>query len=469
MKNIKPGFVYFFGSLGGLLFGIDSGIIGGALSPIKQSLPGGMTSVQEGFMTSSVLWGSAITALIVGKLSDKFGRKKLLLAAAVVFTAGAIGCMFAQDYTTLLLVRVLLGAGIGIASASVPAYLAELSPATKRGTIATLFQFMIVTGLLSAYIIDYAFLPFKNVFGDGFTNWQLMLGFAAIPAIILFFGSILIPESPRFLVKEGRVDEAKAILLNLRSNDTAVVATELSEIQEIANEPQGGFKDLLTIGRKGLIAACGLAILQQFVGINAAFYYGPKLAAGIMPSDATAGSVEALQHDQSIAIIFGVVNIVATFVTVLVMQKFANKALLYAGAAMMGLFSFILAGVGFLGDLSSLGVVGIVFVSLYIVGFAFSWGPIIWNTIGEIFPLSVRGIGASIATFANWASNGLMMTLFPIIIAENATTGESHVERGFLVFGIFCIVAIFFTKFFVPETKGKSLEEIEEQFRHGSK
>jgi sugar porter (SP) family MFS transporter len=361
-----------------------------------------------------------------------------------------------------------LGVGIGIASASVPSYLSELAPAKQRGTIATLFQFMIVTGLCLAYVIDYFFLPLKNILYKAgqsgyFANWQLMLGFAAIPAIILLFGAIMVPESPRFLVKVGQTDRAREILMTLRKGDSAQVDAELSEIETVAHEPVGGLKDLVTVARPALIASCGIAILQQFVGINAALYYGPKIAAGVMPSSAPAGSIAALMHDQSLAILFGVVNILATVVTLFIMNKFKNKKLLYAGAAIMCVFSFVLVAVK-LSNGAIPGIVGIISVCIYIVGFAFSWGPIVWNTIGEIFPLAIRGIGASVATFANWAANGLIMTIFPIIIQEKAN-GSSHVEYAFILYGICCVIAILFVRFFVPETKGMSLEQIEEQMR----
>lgn len=475
--KIRPGFVYFFGSLGGLLFGIDSGIISGAMTPIRQMLH--LDAGQIGVMISAVLWGSAIAALLVGRLSDLYGRKKLLVAAAFIFIIGAAACFFVTGYMALLLWRVLLGGGIGIASAIVPAYLSELAPAAKRGTIATLFQFMIVAGLFSAYIIDYFLITDEQIlfyakkhgvtiFQGSLTNWQEMLGSAAIPAIILLIGVLIIPESPRFLVKIGKDEEARAVLMNLRGNDAKIVDAELEEIELVAHIPSEGFGKLLKVAKPALIAACGLAILQQFVGINAAFYYGPVIGESVLHSTARPGSPEALQHGEMFAIVFGAVNIIATFIAVLIMDKFKNKTLLYSGAGIMGVFALVLAliNTGAIKHLLHLpGWLQITFVCAYIIGFAFSWGPIIWNTIGEIFPLSVRGVGAAVGSFSNWVANALIMTIFPVLVQQDANGNAAHIEYGFYVFAIFCVISILFVKFFVPETKGKSLKEIEEQLR----
>jgi MFS family permease len=251
--------------------------------------------------------------------------------------------------------------------------------------------------------------------------------------------------------------------MELRHNDKKAVQLELLEIEKIANLPKEGIKTLLKIAKPALIAACGLAILQQFVGINAALYYGPKIAASILPFNGNPNSVAAWQHSQFIAIIFGVINVIATFITVLVIDRFKNRSLLYVGAVAMCVSSIMLAIVA-MSNGKIPGIVGIIFVCTYIISFAFSWGPIIWNTIGEIFPLSVRGIGASIATCCNWVANGIIMTLYPMIIQEQQD-GSSKVQNGAIIFAVFCIVCVFFVKKYVPETKGESLEQIEEIFR----
>jgi sugar porter (SP) family MFS transporter len=468
--KIKPGLVYFIGSLGGLLFGIDSGLTGGVMSPARHAL--NLDAGWEVLMANIVTFGAAIMALFAGVLNDKFGRKKMLVTAGVVFVIGAAFCSFAWDGVSLTLARLVLGLGIGIASATVPAFLAELAPAAKRSGIATLFQFAIVIGLNVAYVADWAILPA----GDNHPflwmahSFQMMLGFALIPALILLVCALFMPESPRFLARVGRTDEAKAILLAMRNGNKADADAEWAEIDQVLHEPTGGFKDLFTFAKKPLIAAIGLAFFQQMVGINAAFYYGPIIGGSVMPKphpNATIGTgqwIENLQQDQVVAIVFGVVNVLATVVTVLVMNKIKSyKKTLYLGAAIMCFFSVLFVVQVMTSFLPPVGA--IVLVCLYIVGFAFSWGPVFWNIAGEIFPLSVRGVGASIAAAANWFSNFIVMSIFGIVIVKNASGEAQHVEYGFGMFAVGCILAIIFVAVVVPETKNRSLEDIEEGFR----
>lgn len=468
--KIKPGLVYFIGSLGGLLFGIDSGLTGGVMSPARHAL--NLDAGWEVLMANIVTFGAAVMALFAGVLNDKYGRKKMLVSAGAIFIVGAAFCSFAWDGISLTLARLVLGLGIGIASATVPAFLAELAPAAKRSGIATLFQFAIVIGLNVAYVVDWALLPVgdDNPFLWMSHSFQMMLGFALIPAAILFICALFMPESPRFLAKSGKIEEAKAVLLGMRHGNQAEADAEFAEIDKVLHEPTGGFKDLLTFAKKPLIAALGLAFFQQMVGINAAFYYGPIIAGSVIPhpnEGAAVGStgwIENLQQDQVYAIIFGVVNVLATVVTVLIMNKISSyKKTLYLGAVIMGVFSALFVVQVNTGILPPVGA--IVLVCLYIVGFAFSWGPVMWNIIGEIFPLSVRGVGASIGAAANWFSNFTVMSIFGIIILKDGDGVAQHVDYGFGLFAVGCVLAIIFTAVVVPETKNRSLEDIEEGFR----
>lgn len=471
--KIKPGLVYFIGSLGGLLFGIDSGLTGGIMSPARHAL--GFDAGWEVIMANAVTFGAGIMALFAGVLNDRIGRKKCLLVAAFVFVIGAGLCSFAWDGLSLTLSRVVLGLGIGVASATVPAFLAELAPAAKRSGIATLFQFAIVIGLNIAYVVDYLILPAgdDNPFLWMTHSFQMMLGFALIPSVLLFLFALLMPESPRFLAKQGKIEEAKSVLLAMRHGNQADADAEFAEIDKVLHEPTGGFSDLLTYAKKPLIAALGLAFMQQLVGINAAFYYGPIIGASVWPhpndpETAVAGSsawIENLQQDQIVAIIFGVVNVLATVVTVLVMNKVSSyKKTLYLGGAIMCIFSILFVLQVNFNFLPPVGA--IVMVCAYIIGFAFSWGPLTWNILGEIFPLQVRGIGAALGASCNWFSNFIVMSVFGIIILKDADGNAQHVDYGFALFAFGCILAIAFTYFVIPETKGKSLEEIEEGFRH---
>lgn len=473
--KIKPGVVYFIGSLGGLLFGIDSGLTGGVMSPARHTL--GLTPGQEVLMANIVTFGAAIMALFAGVLNDKYGRKKMFVTSAIVFVIGAAFCSVAWDATTLTVARLCLGLGIGIASATVPAFLAELAPAAKRSGIATLFQFAIVIGLNVAYVVDFAVLGTGKDTGFAWIehSFQLMLGFALIPAVVLFVCALFIPESPRFLARNGQIAEAKEVLLGMRNGNQADADAEFAEIEQVLNEPTGGVKDLLTFGKKPLIAALGVAFMQQLVGINAAFYYGPVIAGSVIPhphpgaAEGTSNWFANLAQDQLYSILFGTVNVLATVVTVLVMNRVSSyKKTLYLGGAIMGIFSvlfFILINTNNFGLGEQGGMLAIIMVCAYIIGFAFSWGPLTWNIIGEIFPLSVRGIGASLGAAANWFSNFTVMSVFGIIILKNADGVAEHVDYGFALFAVGCVLAIAYTYFVVPETKNRSLEDIEEGFR----
>ncbi|MDR1862086.1 MAG: sugar porter family MFS transporter [Candidatus Ancillula sp.] len=471
--KIKPGFVYLFGALGGLLFGIDSGLTGGVMSPARNSLQ--LDAGWEVIMANVVTLGAGVVALFAGVLNDKFGRKKMLIAASFVFVVGALFCSVSWDGPSLTFARFVLGAGIGVASATVPSYLAELAPAAKRSGIATLFQFAIVIGLNIAYVADYLILPVAPTHVNSDFLWmvyafQEMLGFAAIPAVILLVGAILLPESPRFLAKAGRIEECKEVLLKMRKGDQAAADAEFAEIDSVAHEAQGGFKDLLTVGKKPLIAVLGLAFFQQMVGINAAFYYGPIIAGSVLPHPqpgaitGSEGWATNLEQDQIYSIIFGIVNVLMTVVTVLIMNKLTSyKKTLHLGAGIMCFFSLLFViqvNTNFLPPIGS-----IVLVCLYICGFAFSWGPVMWNIIGEIFPLGVRGVGSAVGAAANWFSNFIVMSVFGMVIIKNADGVAQHVDYGFAMFAVGCILAIAFTHFVVPETKNRSLEDIEEGFR----
>mgnify|MGYP003623732090 CR=1 FL=1 len=231
MKKIGNGFVFFFGALGGLLFGYDTGVISGAILFIETGMS--LSPIEKGVVVSSILLGAIIGAACIGTLSDKYGRRKMVLAAAAIFSVGALASAFAPNSIFLIFARVLLGTAVGGASALVPVYLAEMAPAKLRGTLSTLNQLMITLGILTAYIVNFGF-------ADSFYNWRLMLGFATIPAVILFIGTLFLPESPRWLLSKGREEEAKAILNNLRSKDD--VDKELDDIKDKKSKETGDLK-----------------------------------------------------------------------------------------------------------------------------------------------------------------------------------------------------------------------------------
>ncbi len=267
--KISNPLIYIFGALGGLLFGYDTGVISGAILFIQKQMH--LDSWQQGWVVSAVLLGAVLGAAIIGPMSDKYGRKKLVMLSSIIFFIGALGSAFSPEFWTLIISRIVLGMAVGASSALIPTYLAELSPAEKRGSMSSLFQLMVMTGILIAYITNYSF-------SGLYTGWRWMLGFASIPAAVLFLGSIILPESPRFLVKDGRTDEARDILYQMNKNDADIVNTELDQIKRQAKIKSGGIKELFgKLVRPALIIGIGLAIFQQVMGCNTVLYYAPTI------------------------------------------------------------------------------------------------------------------------------------------------------------------------------------------------
>ena len=407
---LNSAFIFTFGALGGMLFGFDTGIISGA-SPLIES-DFGLSVSQTGFITSSVLIGSCAGALSIGALSDRFGRKKLLIVSALLFLLGSGLCASSTGFAMMVCARIILGLAVGAASALTPAYLAELAPKERRGSLSTLFQLMVTFGILLAYASNLGFLN-HNLFG--IRDWRWMLGSALVPAALLLLGGLLLPESPRYLVNKGDTRNAFKVLTLIRKDvDQTQVQIELDEIKAVAaQDTKGGVRELFRIARPALVAAIGIMLFQQLVGINSVIYFLPQVfikGFGFPEGDAIWVSVG-----------IGVVN--------------------------------------FVGDVAVLAVPTMILIAFYILGFAVSWGPIAWVLIGEIFPLSVRGIGSSFGSAANWLGNFIVSQFFLVLLDAFG----NNVGGPFAIFGVFSALSIPFVMRLVPETNGKSLEEIEEE------
>ena len=449
-RHLSTFFIFFFGALGGLLFGFDTGIISGASPLIESNFSLG--TEQTGFIVSSVLIGSSVGALSIGSLSDKFGRKRLLVLASILFLIGSGLSIFAMGFVSMIIARIILGFAVGSASALTPAYLAELADAPHRGSLGTMFQLMITLGILLAYVSNLGFLHHNLL---GLRDWRWMLGSALIPALLLFIGSIILPESPRYLVEKGNIDEARDVLHELRKNNPKEDPDkELADIQMVANQPKGGLKELFTFARPAVIVAILLMLLQQLVGINSVIYFLPQVfikGFGFPESNAIWISVG-----------IGVVNFVCTILAYNIMDKFNRKTILLFGSIVMALSIGILSILNFTLQVQDAAVPTMILIGIYIFGFAVSWGPICWLMIGEIFPLNVRGVGTSIGSAANWIGNFIVSQFF----LELLHVFNNNVGGPFAVFTFFAVVSIFFVIFMVPETRGKSLEEIEMEMRH---
>ncbi len=431
--------VYIFGALGGLLFGYDTGVISGAILFIQKQM--NLDSWQQGWVVSAVLLGAVLGAAIIGPMSDKYGRKKLILLSSVIFFVGALGSAFSIGFSTLILSRIVLGMAVGSASALIPTYLAELSPAEKRGSMSSLFQLMVMSGILLAYITNYSF-------SGLYTGWRWMLGFAAIPSAILFLGALVLPESPRYLVKDGRLDEARDVLNKMNEHDEKVVDNELVEIKKQAEIQSGGLKELFSkFVRPALVIGIGLAIFQQVMGCNTVLYYAPTIFTAV----GFGVKAALLAH-----IGIGIFNVIVTAVAVIIMDKIDRKKMLIYGGIGMGIslivmsFSMKLSSGSFVGS-----IICVIALTVYIAFFSATWGPVMWVMIGEVFPLNIRGLGNSFSSVINWAANMVVSLTFPTLL-NSFGTGSL-----FIGYGIICFAAIWFVHSKVFETRNRSLEQIE--------
>ncbi|AKP47383.1 sugar porter family MFS transporter [Bacillus smithii] len=440
--KVSNGLIYFFGALGGLLFGYDTGVISGAILFIKKDL--NLTSWTEGIVVSSILLGCMIGAAISGGLSDRLGRRKVVLMAATIFCIGALGTALAPNTSVLIFFRIVLGLAVGSASTLVPMYLSEMAPTSIRGALSSLNQLMIMTGILLAYIVNYLF--------SSIEGWRWMLGVAFIPGLLLLIGMFFLPESPRWLLKQGRENEARSILNHMRKGRG--VEEEIDEIK-LANQleqEQGGWKEVKERWvRPALIVGIGLAVFQQIIGCNTVLYYAPTTFTnvGLGASAAILGTVG-----------IGIVNVIITAIAVMIIDKVGRKPLLLIGNAGMSISLFVLGIVNALsGPTAAASWTTVICLAVYIAFFSLSWGPVVWVMLSEIFPLSIRGIGMGIGSVANWLSNLIVSLTFPKLIEQFG------ISTMFIVYGIMGVLAFLFVSTKVSETKGKSLEQIELELR----
>ena len=429
-------------AIAGLITGFDTGIIGGALGFISESFA--LSSLGKGIVVSMVLAGGIAGALINGAVSDRLGRKAMIIGAGVLYAAGAAGSAISPNPEFLQISRFVLGLAIGAACASAPLYIAEISPAEKRGTLVALFQLAITTGILAGYFLA------KALSGSG--NWRLMLVSGVLPAAGLVAGMITLPNSPRWLIRMGRPDEAERILEGISGGDAFKAGAEVEEIKRVlAMERKTGLSEILRPPVSyALAAAAGLFVLQQFSGINSVMYYAP-----VIFREAGLGSVDtALLATVSV----GVVNVLATFIAVWLLDRAGRKPLLYAGFGGMFL-SLAAAGILFAANGAPSGVgIGAAIVPavwVYVACFAFSLGPIPWLIMTEVFPLSIRGRAVGLVTMAGWGSN-IIISLSFLPLME--TIG---IASTFWAYAVISFLGIFFVWRLVPETKGRTLEDIE--------
>ncbi len=450
-RKKRTSLIYIFGALGGLNWGYDTGVISAALVYLRRDFE--LSAWEEGWVVTGLIIGAVVGAAFGGRISDKYGRRSVLIATAVVFVIAPLGMALAPNTEVLFLFRLVVGLGAGLAAVTLPVYLSEIAPARIRGKVTAFYALAIVSGQFLGFIIGVAFTPMES--------WRWMLGLSVIPSILFALGLFFVWETPRWLVKSGREDEARKILDYDRTPEEA--RHELQEIHavqraEAAAGASKGLKALMQPWVKPILfIGLGLALLQQVMGINTIMYYAPTTLQNVGFSDQAAIASN---------LIFGIVNILAVAVALLCADRIGRKPLLLIGAAGTTISLGALAATNlFLPEADDSGLVGaltLTSIAVYVFVFQASWGSIVWVMLGEIFPLGVRAAAMGLATTALWFGNGVVALSFPVLLDS---LGVGVLFAGFAVI---CAIAFTFTWVKVPETKGRSLEQIEENFRTGS-
>jgi SP family sugar:H+ symporter-like MFS transporter len=444
-------------TIGGFLFGYDSGVINGTVDGLRQAFHS--NSIGTGFNVACMLLGCAVGAFIAGWLADKMGRRTILIIASLCFSVSALGAGIAATSGQFIFFRVLGGLAVGAASVLAPAYISEVTPAKYRGTLSSIQQIAIITGLTASFTSNYFLARIAggstHVLGFGFEAWRWMFWVMIIPSITFFFSLLFIPESPRFLVASRKKDKALAVLKMLMGNEAQAKVDEI-DASLVSDHHRPRLTDILdskTLVRPIVWVGIGLATFQQLVGINIIFYYGAVLwrSAGFTENNALL-----------INVISGSVSIVACLIATALIDRIGRKPLLMIGSIGMAVTLGALAVVfgtaivhnGTLTLTGKTGPIALVAANLYVMFFNVSWGPVMWVMLGEMFPNQLRGSGMAVSGLAQWTSNfGITMT-FPLLLTSIGLGG------AYGLYAVCAVISIFFILKFVHETKGKELEEM---------
>lgn len=447
-------------AIGGFLFGFDSGVINGTVDGLKTAF--NSDSVGTGFNVASMLLGCAVGAFFAGRMADKFGRRAVLIVAAIFFIVSAWGSGIANTSPEFVFYRVLGGLAVGAASVLAPAYISEVAPARYRGALASVQQIAIISGLfasfLSNYLIALAAGSSLSVFWLGYEAWRWMFWMELFPSFFFLSALFFIPESPRYLVAVHKIDAARKVLARLLGENSA--QSKIEEIKaSLAGDHPPRFSDLIDRKKGGLLPVVWLGIMlasfQQLVGINVVFYYGSVLWQ-------SAGFTES--HSLLINVISGAVSIGACIVAILVIDRIGRKPLLIIGSIGMSITLTIMAVIFATaatqeGDTlklgSAAGPIALISANLYVIFFNFSWGPVMWVMLGEMFPNQIRGSALSISGLVQWVSNFAITMTFPLMLTGLGLGG------AYSFYAFFAIVSVFLVARFARETKGRELEAME--------
>lgn len=450
LKKIKPSSAFVIkisvvAALGGLLFGYDTAVIAGAIGPLTQKFD--LSPAMVGWAVSSAIWGCVFGAMTAGYMSDRWGRKNVLIVTAILFTISAIGSAIPTSLFTFVVARFIGGLGIGAASMLSPLYIAEIAPSDKRGRLVTLYQLAIVIGINLIYFVNMKIAAAGDELWNIEVGWRYMLGSGTLPALLFFALLFFVPESPRWLIKRNRNEEALDTLERVNGTDRAKAIFQ--EIKGTLNEESGTVKELFAPGlRRALIIGIVLALFSQITGINAIIYYAPEIfkSAGL-------GADSALAQ----TFLIGIVNTVFTFVALWLIDLVGRKKLLLWGVGGM-VVCLLATGLCFYLNVDG-GAWLLIFILGYIACFASSLGPIPWVIMSEIFPTKIRGIAMSVATLVLWIGVVLITQLTPMLLEG---IGGAFT---FWVFMINSVILFVFTWLKIPETKNRTLEEIEKSWK----
>ncbi|MGW7799060.1 glucose transporter GlcP [Staphylococcus xylosus] len=437
--KVNKKLIFFLGALGGLLYGYDMGVISGALLFIRDDIP--LNSFTEGLVVSSMLVGAIFGSGASGPMSDRLGRRRVVFIIAIIYIIGALILAFAPSMPILVLGRLIIGLAVGGSTAIVPVYLSEMAPTEQRGSLSSLNQLMITIGILSSYLINYAFTPIEG--------WRWMLGLAIVPSVILLIGVAFMPESPRWLL-EHRSEKAARDVMKLTFKDSEI-DKEIADMKEINSISESTWNVLKSPWlRPTLIIGSIFALLQQIIGINAIIYYAPTIfnKAGLGNATSILGTVG-----------IGTVNVLITIVAIMIIDKIDRKRLLVIGNIGMVASLLIMAVLIWTIGIQSSAWIIVACLTLFIIFFGFTWGPVLWVMLPELFPMRARGAATGFSALVLSIGSLLVAQFFPIL------TDILSVEQVFLIFAAIGICALIFVIKYLPETRGRSLEEIEADLR----
>ena len=436
-------------ALGGLLFGYDTAVISGAIGFLQAHF--GLSAALKGWAAASALLGCVLGCLLAGVFSDQLGRKKTLVLAGVLFLVSAIGTAFPQQFWVFVLFRILGGVGVGVASLASPMYIAEITPARIRGRMVSVNQFAIISGMLIIYFVNYFIARPDNAAWNEAVGWRWMFASGSLPAALFLLLLCLVPESPRWLVEQGRPQLAREVLARVGGPEHA--AAEMAALEQSLGQEAGSFRQLFAPRlRAALGLGVALAILQQVTGINVFLYYAPEIFKQL------GARVDAALLQ---TIVVGAVNLLFTVGAIRTVDRLGRRPLMIMGAAGMGL---CLVAMGVAAQTGAVALWVLAFILGYIACFALSVGPVTWVLLSEIYPTRIRGRAMSVATFCLWTANFIVSQTFPMLDGNPWLIGRFNHGFPFYVYGFFCVVLVALVWSRVPETKGRSLEEIEQSW-----